>query len=119
MRKRLLDRLLLVVAASIVALLGFGSLELGRKYHIPWEWNCAAGMGLLFVWMLGQRLRSKLRQPFFFPFFAASLATYVLGSVIVIRSFPILLLVPFTALVYGIACTFAPRLFRPLPEIKK
>jgi hypothetical protein len=111
MRKRLLDRLLLVVGALIATAVLVGSVALGRKYHIRWEWNNAAGMGLAFVWMLGQRLRSKRREPFVIPFFAICIATHTLGTIMIVERFPILLLALYTALELGVAITVASRLF--------
>jgi hypothetical protein len=109
--KFLFNKLLLVVSALLLAGLGVGSFALGEKYHLPKEWGIALWIGLGFIWVVGRRFRSKLREPFFVPFFLLWLVVHTVGSVVALFNFTLLSVVPFTVIELAIGFASARWLF--------
>jgi hypothetical protein len=101
----------LTATAVIAAVLGVGSFALAEKYHVPEEYVIAAGIGLLFIWLVGRRFRSRLRQPSFLMFFLLWLVIHTAGSVLVVFTFNLLIGVEFTMIELAIGCVLAHLLF--------
>jgi choline-glycine betaine transporter len=119
MGKKLLDKLLLAVFALLVAAPGVGSILLGQAYHLPSSSNLAAWVGVVFIAGVGRDLRSKLSKPLFIPFFLGWCAVHTVGTIMVIKRFTILSVLPFTVIELFIGYAVAFRLFGLPPESKR
>jgi len=95
-RKFLIDKLLLFAGALVFIALGICSFLLAEKHHVPKEFVFAAGIGLGFIWVVGRHFRSKLRHPTFLIFFLLWVATHTAGSVLVLFTFNLIVLLEFT-----------------------
>jgi hypothetical protein len=75
------DKALLIVAALVLATMGFFSFLLADKYHIRPAWVFAFWLSVGFIAVIGKGLRARFRQPLFVLFFAGWLLIHVLVMV--------------------------------------
>lgn len=72
------DKALLVVAALVLAALGFFSFLVSDKYHVRPAWVFAFWLSVGFVAIIGRSLRARFRQLRFVLFFGGWLLVHVL-----------------------------------------
>jgi hypothetical protein len=105
------DKALLVIAALVLAALGFFSFLLGDKYHIRPAWVFAFWLSVGFVAVIGRSLRARFRQLRFVLFFTGWLLVHVLVMLAAMSLLTLPFWIPVLAieLLIGYALTF--RLF--------
>ena len=118
-RKYVLDKLLVIAAAFVLAALIFGSYLLSDAYHLPPVWVSSAGVGVLFIATVGWSFRARLRKPFFVPFLIGWLAIHILVTIWVVRLFTILSLWALYSLECWIGYAVTYWLFGLPTDIKK
>lgn len=115
-RRKLVDRLLLLCAALLVAVVGVAAFWIVDDYQLNPAWVFAAGAGLVFFLVVGWGYRTKFRSATFVTFFLAWMCLHISVFLLVLAFLGFLYYLPLLVIELWIGYTVAIWFFGPPPS---